>query len=297
MTNDHGTGKGVIRIQGVFPDLIVKDRGGADSRHAATLSLFRDVFTLYAPEFVGCRFDFFVCSFDNPESCNDLAKYVPHVLTYSVTDNCLPNIIAIPDFIFGGWPEIGIHDYTATTKAIAQAGQQPPQRDQIFWIGNAEMHETRRALLQIGAQHPDSMNFIGMQWHKDHAGGGQQPSVYVSLPDHAAYSMLLDIRGSGYSGRLKLLMHAGRPLFLVERPFKEFFFKHLRPFEHYMPVRTDLSDLAHRVEEVRGHPGLAQRLGQGAASFAAQYLTRAAAMVYLKDLLVGLGKAAHDQKH
>ena len=71
-----------------------------------------------AADFTGLSFDFFLCSFDNPESCNVLADIVPYVLAYSVTDQCRPNVLAIPDFIYGGWPEAGIADYTATASAI-----------------------------------------------------------------------------------------------------------------------------------------------------------------------------------
>jgi len=291
---ESGANKGVIRVQGTFPDLQVKDRGGYQSRHPATLSILREVFLTYAPDFAGLSFDFFLCSFDNPESCNALADVVPHVLTYSVTDACRPNIIAVPDFIYGGWPEAGITDYTATAAAIAEAGQQPPQQDKVFWIGNPLMDESRLRLLEIGQEHPDLMEFIGMNWLPPTTGTDTRlpASHYVSLPDHAAYSMLLDIRGAGYSGRLKLLMQAGRPVFLVERPFREFFYDQLRPFEHYVPVRADLSDLVTRVAEVKASPELARKLGAGAAAFAAEYLTRAYALRYWRDVLVSIGKKA-----
>lgn len=286
---DDTPGKGVIRIQGIYPDLRVKDRGGYQSRHAATLSVLREVFQIYAADFVGLRFDFFICSFDNPESCNALADLVPHVLAYSVTDQCRPNIIAIPDFIYGGWPEAGIESYAATAAAISAAGKNPPQHDKIFWIGNADMDDSRLRLLEIGQQNPDVMEFIGMNWRAAGAGIRQPATHYISLPDHAAYSMLLDIRGAGYSGRLKLLLHAGRPVFLVERRFREFFYAHLKPFEHYMPVKADLSDLVERVMEVRQNLHLARQLGDGAAAFAADYLSRDSALRAWRDVLLRIG--------
>ena len=284
-------GMGIIRIQGTFPNLQVKDRGGYQSRHVTTLNVIREVFQTYAADFAGRRYDFFIGSFDNPESCNVLAEIVPHVLTYSVTDQCRSNIIAIPDFIYGGWPEAGVASYAATTAAIAEAGKKPPVHDKVFWIGNAAMDPSRAQLLGLGLQHPAAMEFIGMNWlPADAQNTGRLPANrYVSLPDHAQYSMLLDIRGAGYSGRLKLLMHAARPVFLVERRFREFFYEHLKPFVHYMPVKEDLSDLAARVAEVKANPSWAEQLGKNAAAFAATYLTRDYALHYWREVLIRIG--------
>ena len=280
-------GWGAIRVQGAFPALTVKDRGGYQTRHKATLDVLREVLTTHAADFTGRSFDFFIGSFDNPESCNDLAEIVPWVLTYSVTPQCRPNILAIPDFVYGGWPEAGIESYDATCAALAEARKQPPQHDKVFWIGNAGMDPSRQTLLDIGRQHPADMDFVGMEWQGTAQDGKRLDATrYVSLPDHAAYSMLLDIRGAGYSGRFKILLHAGRPVFRVESRFSEFFFDHLRPFEHYMPVKSDLSDLVERVREVKGDKALAEKLGQGAASFARQYLTRAYALKYWRDILL-----------
>lgn len=284
--------KGVIHIQGTFPDLQVKDHGGYQSRHSSTLAILREVFLKDPADFIGLSFDFFLCSFDNPESCNALAEIVPHVLTYSVTNQCRPNILAIPDFIYGGWPEVGIESYTATTAAIVEAGKKPPLRDKLFWIGNAEMDMSRMQLLKIGQQHPQDMELIGMNWQtNDAASSSRLPANhYVSLPDHATYSMLLDIRGAAYSGRLKLLMHASRPVFLVERRFREFFYTHLKTYEHYMPVKADLSDLVERVAEVKHDQNLARRLGTGASNFAAQYLTRDYALQHFRNVLLKIGE-------
>lgn len=288
------SGRGVVHIRGVFPNLQVKDHGGYQSRHTATLQGLREVFERYAADFTGLAFDFFIASFDNPESCNALAEHVPYVLAYSVTDQCRSNIIAVPDFVYGGWPEAGIASYEETARAIAEAGKKPPLYDKIFWIGNVATDPSRAQLIEIGQQHPADMEFIGMNWLDGNAPDGTRlpASRYVSLPDHARYGMLLDIRGAGYSGRLKLLMQAGRPVFLVERRFREFFYEYLRPFEHYMPVKEDLSDLAARVAEVKRDKALARGLGQGAADFAACYLTRDYALQHWHKVLLRIGRKA-----
>jgi hypothetical protein len=279
--------KGFIRA---YPNLIVKDHGGYQSHHAATLAVLRETFEKYATDFANLHFDFFIGSFDNPESCNDLAAVAPHVLAYATTPQCRPNIIAVPDFIYDNWPEAGIDDYTATCAAIAEASKKSPEHDKLFWIGNADMDPLRLSLLEIAAEHPEDMECISMLWQQSSTASSSRlaASRFVTLPDHARYSMPLDIRGAGYSGRLKLLMQAGRPVFLVDRRFHEFFYGHLRPYEHYMPVKEDLADLAAHIAEIKQNKNLAQKLGAGASAFAAKYLTKPHALTVWRDILLGI---------
>lgn len=285
--------QGVIRVKGRFPDIQFHDFGGYESRHTSTLAMIRLVFSVQAERFQDRTFDFFIGSFDNPESCNDLAAQVPYVLTYSTTDQCLSNIIPIPDFIFMGWPEAGITDYTACTAEMLKRGETPAIHDRVFWIGNATMDPLRDALLRIGQTRPDIMEFVGMHWQReDKVGARHAADRFVSMPDHCGYAMLLDIRGAGYSGRLKMLLHARRPVFVVAHRFREFYTHLLQPRVHFMPVKADLSDLAERVEEVRGNPALAQTIADNAAIFARQYLTRDCALSVLSDVLLRIAVPA-----
>ncbi|MBV8061256.1 MAG: hypothetical protein JO126_08115 [Alphaproteobacteria bacterium] len=278
---------GIIRIKGRFPDIQFHDFGGYESRHASTLAMIRLALSLQSDKFQGRNFDFFIGSFDNPESCNDLAAQAPYVLTYSVTNACLPNVIAIPDFIFMGWPEAGIADYESCTAEMLSRGSTTPKYNKVFWIGNALMDPSRNVLLRIGQTRADVMDFVGMNWQREEKIGARHAADrYVSMPDHCEYAMLLDIRGAGYSGRLKLLLHARRPVFLVQHGFREFYTHLLQPHVHYIPVKGDLSDLEQRVGEVCAQPELAQKLAQNAAEFAQRFLSRDCAISHLSDVLL-----------
>ena len=172
---------------------------------------------------------------------------MPHVLAYAVTDQCRPNVLAIPDFIYGGWPEVGIESYATTTAAITEAGKKPPRM--TGFSGSAMPEWTSHACgFWNWAQHAEDMAFIGMNWQTHDAASPSRLAAnhYVSLPEHAAYSMLLDIRGAGYSGRLKLLMHANRPVFLVERRFREFFYAQSASLRTLHAGQSDLSISSNR---------------------------------------------------
>src|SRR3712207_8790047 len=48
--------------------------------------------------------------------------------------------VPVPDFVFGGWPQVGIEDFDATCRAIAAAGERPAERPVAGWIGRSEEH-------------------------------------------------------------------------------------------------------------------------------------------------------------
>ena len=64
------------------------------------------------------------------------------------------------------------------------------------------------------------------------------------------YSAVIDIEGNGYSGRLKHLLWSHRPVLLIDRPHKEYFFKYLKEWIHYVPVKRDMSDLVEKTRWV-----------------------------------------------
>ena len=82
------------------------------------------------------------------------------------------------------------------------------------------------------------------------------------------WAAMVDVEGNGYSGRLKILLFSRRVVLLVQRPWSEFFQRHLQPWEHYVPVRRDLSDLKTRLQWVRAHPRRAQLIALRAYKFA-----------------------------
>jgi glycosyltransferase involved in cell wall biosynthesis len=98
---------------------------------------------------------------------------------------------------------------------------------------------------------------------------------YISTPDLVKrYSILIDIEGNGYSGRLKHLLWSHRPVILVDRPHKEYFFRHLREWKHYIPVKRDLSDLKDNITWCLEHPDKAKEIAEQAYKFSKEYLTR-----------------------
>jgi hypothetical protein len=86
---------------------------------------------------------------------------------------------------------------------------------------------------------------------------------HLSLAEQVArWGLLLDVEGNGWSARMKLLLHSGRPVFVQDRPWREWFWPQLRPMEHYIPVRRDLGDLCTQVEWALTHESAAAAIGR-----------------------------------
>jgi hypothetical protein len=57
-------------------------------------------------------------------------------------------------------------------------------------------------------------------------------------------------------------------LFHHETPSVDWFHSELVPWQHYVPIRTDLSDLTSRYEWAEAHPAIAQDISRQGTAFA-----------------------------
>jgi hypothetical protein len=206
--------------------------------------------------------------------------------------------VPVPDFVFGGWPEVGIDDYDETCWAVQAAGDEPAQLPVTGWIGSVQTHPVREVLLRLGQEHPDLLDASQVDWVPGPAVGALRSAGGNSLTLDAQarrWSALLDVEGKGYSGRLKLLLHSGRPVLVQDRPWREWFWDSLVPMEHYVPVRRDLSDLVTQARWVQQHPQEAEEIGRAGQKLAQQLLTRRSAVErWARVLTDAAGHSAHD---
>jgi hypothetical protein len=215
-------------------------------------------------------------------------KTAERVMSYATT-NELHDVVAVPDFVFWNWPDVGIMDYSELTQSMIAAGTAPATDDRLFWIGNPRTHPIRQRLIDI-AQNDARVLATDIRWVKK-----DRPEVwssdtqmntaesnYVSLPDHCRYKHLIDLEGRGYSARLKILLFSGRPVFIQERPWREFFFDRLEPYVHFVPVKHDLSDLSSQLDWAEANPDTCSAIASRAQALASEHLTRQAAIAYVR---------------
>lgn len=176
----------------------------------------------------------------------------------------------VPDFTFHNWETILDRDYDELVAAISNAGQKPYRVNKVGWIGKMS-HGYRQILVDIAAQHTDMMDCVIMDWGPDY----KSPTKFMTLEELTeTYSMMIDVEGYGYSARVKYLLWSRRPLLLVDREHKEFYYQWLVPWQHYIPVRRDMSDLVEKVRWCLDHYDHAKCIAERAYEFSTVHLTR-----------------------
>jgi len=192
--------------------------------------------------------------------------------------------VAAPDFIFQGWPEAGFEDYDAKTAALAGASGSSPRDDRAGWVGRCD-NQPRADLLATALRCPQAVEVVDTV-----AAYNVRTQSYlrplIPMEEQASrYRFLIDVEGFGYSGRLKLLLHAGRVVLLLDRPHREFFMGAMEPFRHYVPVARNASDLVERIEWLRANPAREAEIVREGQHFARTRLTLQAAVEAWAGLL------------
>ena len=107
---------------------------------------------------------------------------------------------------------------------------------------------------------------------------------YVSMSDQAKYKYHIDLGGGGgttWTGTIQKLALPG-VLFHHVTPTKDWFHDLLVPWEHYIPIQTDLSDLREKYEWAESHPEEARRISENGTRFA-QWMASAEGFGHLYD--------------
>jgi len=191
------------------------------------------------------------------------------VLSYSTLDDDYNN--ACPDFIFDHWNEVQIPDYEYTIEEISKLGNILPETNLLGWRG-ARTHENRNKLDNFKNNLKYDIKFIN--WDKTNP-NKFICNDYVSLFDHVKkWRFLIDIEGHGWSARTKLFFFSKRVLFLVDRPYKEWYYENLIPWKHYVPVKRDLSDLEENYDKILSDKNLEDYIRYSAFDFAINNLKR-----------------------
>jgi len=253
-------------------NLLFKDFGGYERRNFSTFWCIQQADKKYNFN------DFNEIKIETGDSERSINDY-----TYSKQNNYNK---LIPDFNFHSWAETGINDYELFVNEISDAGLHNYEINKIGWIG-AMTNFRRNQMLQIGNNNKELFDFFQMNWIRSNNDNIMLNSTtYISTPDLVKrYSMLIDIEGNGYSGRLKHLLWSHRPLLIVDRPHKEYFFEFLKEWEHYIPVKRDLSDLIEKTKWCLDNYDKALQIAENAYQFSKVHLTREACYDKWKDVM------------
>jgi len=202
------------------------------------------------------------------------------VFSYSTPDNDYSHVC--PDFLIDSWPQVQINDYQSEIYKISKLGDMTPETDLLGWRGAMTHHNRFHLLKYIDKTLYDieQIDWIRSTPEK------LTCHNYVSLPDSIKkWRYLIDVEGRGYSARVKTFLFSKRVLFLQSRPHKEWYYEHMIPWKHYVPVQPDLSDLEENLKIIKTNPQLEDMIRMSAYEFAINNIQRKHALERWKQLL------------
>lgn len=184
---------------------------------------------------------------------------------------------AYPDYFFKDCSDYGVIDYEESRVKVMAAGVSRPQYPSLGWLGAITSNVRERFVDLAKAAGQPNVYYRSITWDSDF--NTVPASKYMSMEKQARmFKYMLDMEGVGYSPRLKLQFFSFRPIFIVDRPWREFYFEHLEPWVHYVPVARDLSDFNTNLAKLNSDPKLESTITDNMSAFAQQHLTRAAAL-------------------
>lgn len=219
--------------------------------------------------------------------------------------------IPIPDF------HIQLPSYADAIASIATARGQYPfdkRRRKAFWRGSLSgpqhaTHENlqsfpRYKLLEIARTAPAMIDARLTNYDdiatRDHDGmirdhlTQQFGELAAHVPESGlvAHRYAISIEGAVAAWRRVPIILAAGCVLLLQHEWKQFFYPGLQPWKHYVPIRTDVSDLLDRYSWLEDHPAEAEAIASAGHAFAMRFLTPSALESYFTRTLRGISGEA-----
>mmetsp|Transcript_3665 Transcript_3665/g.8269 ORF Transcript_3665/g.8269 Transcript_3665/m.8269 type:complete len:250 (-) Transcript_3665:397-1146(-) len=112
-------------------------------------------------------------------------------------------------------------------------------------------------------------------------------NIFGNVSDHARYKYLLSLEGHSYwSFRLRHLLHLNSAVLHQDLPCHEFWHVFFRPYEHYVPLQRDLSDLQQALRYLRSSDAATKAMVGRGQRLAQLVLSQRGVLVYVERLLI-----------
>lgn len=142
-----------------------------------------------------------------------------------------------------------------------------------FWRGRDSRKE-RLDLIDISRKRPDLFNvsMTNFFFYHDKAEQYGPTEKHISFHDFFDYRYQINIDGTVAAYRLPYLLVGDGVVLKQDSTYYEYFYKKLKPMEHYIPIKHDLSDLIERIEWARLNDLVAHKIGRKGREFAEENL-------------------------
>ena len=263
-----------VHVYGNFPKITY------EVRDHATFNLIDEIFKNYPQEFSGKKIDIWFSLWDEPDRALDLAQALDlaHVFTYCTSFAMKDTVIAFPDYESHYNDEI-FQNSVVSNSRCKEAAAKPWQDERAFWRGSLFTDFSRRCLFELGKKFPQYLLV------EDSNRGGK----FIPMTEQAKYKYLIDTRGNSWSSRLQTLLKLGRVIFVADRPYREWFFDRMKPGEHFVPVKEDMSDLIEKIFYMERHPEIYEKIVGNLREFVEENLTPRRILFEAKEMILRFG--------
>ena len=114
----------------------------------------------------------------------------------------------------------------------------------------------------------------------------------MTVDEMSRFKYQIDFGGAGGTSWTGTLTKLSMPGLLLhhETPTMDWFYGELKPWHHYVPVRTDLSDLKERFEWAELHPAKAKQIAEQGSNYSAWFFSNQKMRYEYEQLCEKLGK-------
>lgn len=174
----------------------------------------------------------------------------PWTIEFQTISEFKDNSKLFPDSFFGGWWHMGMKSWDPFVKSLAKAGSKPPSDQRAFWKGAHLGVDQRKRYADLCSRCPERFAGGFMEW-------GPVLKGFVRMEEQCSHSVLVDLTGIGYSGRLKMLAFTGRPLLVAKRKWWCWADLEILKLGLHTYVAEDLSDLVQKYDALMENTPLA----------------------------------------
>jgi hypothetical protein len=186
------------------------------------------------------------------------------------------DVLLVPDPYF-----VSTRGYEGLRNSVAlDVAPWEERRPIALWRGNTTGYRTSGDVMQLPrlmlcrlAARPENADYLDAgvtefaQLRSDEAelvqrSGLARDFIHAQRFQHWKYHVDIDGNTNSWPGLFQKLL-SGSAVLKVESggPYRQWYYDRLKPFEHFIPVANDLSDLIEKIQYLRSHDAVARKIG------------------------------------
>jgi hypothetical protein len=108
--------------------------------------------------------------------------------------------------------------------------------------------------------------------------------------EQARYKYVVNIQNNGFADRMWRILALKVVVLQEMHAFREFFYDMLIPWVHYVPIKTDLSDLCEKIQWLKDNDEKARDIAENAHAFVRDQLSLDNINLYVATLVHRIGE-------